>query len=157
MTHFLAPEENPDNSFDQPWQVEAFATVVSLTRRGVFTWPEWAETLASIAAEQPAAPGETITTAYYRQWTVALERLLDKYLGMSAPQLDERVELWRRAYLGTPHGRPIELGNYTNCPTRLAEHHDEHEHGHEHFMISREELLAKAKPVAIDRARKASV
>jgi S1-C subfamily serine protease len=39
----------------------------------------------------------------------ALERLVAAGGGLPAPVLAERVEAWRRAYLNTPHGRPVQL------------------------------------------------
>ena len=46
---------------------------------------------------------------YYRHWLNALERLCAAK-GL-APQGDvlQRTEEWRRAYLDTPHGKPVEL------------------------------------------------
>ena len=31
--------------FSEPWQAEAFALVVALHERGLFSWAEWAEAL----------------------------------------------------------------------------------------------------------------
>ena len=33
--------------FREPWEAQAFAMTVALYRRGLFTWPEWAETLGA--------------------------------------------------------------------------------------------------------------
>ena len=33
-------------TFEQPWQAEAFALTVGLHAAGVFSWPEWSQTLA---------------------------------------------------------------------------------------------------------------
>ncbi|MCC6777926.1 MAG: nitrile hydratase accessory protein, partial [Hyphomicrobiales bacterium] len=32
--------------FREPWEAQAFAMTLALYERGVFTWPEWAATLA---------------------------------------------------------------------------------------------------------------
>ena len=41
--------------FDAPWQAQAFALVVALHERGVFTWAEWAETLGAAVNRVDAA------------------------------------------------------------------------------------------------------
>ena len=47
---------------------------------------------------------------YFEHWVAALELLLaDKNLTDSAA-LRERKEAWVEAYLHTPHGQPVELG-----------------------------------------------
>ena len=62
--------------FREPWEAQAFALTVSLYRRGLFTWPEWAATLAEEIKRAQAGrrprPGDT----YYRHWLAALERIV---------------------------------------------------------------------------------
>ncbi len=95
--------------FAEPWQAQAFAMTVRLSAEGHFTWPEWVQYLsAEIAAEEAAEAGDPLDI-YYRQWLVALEKLVaDKGLA-SAAEMTGRKDDWRRAYLNTPHGKPIEL------------------------------------------------
>ena len=59
--------------FDEPWQAEAFAMVVALHERGVFTWAEWADTLSQ-EVKRPGAAADG--SDYYQCWLRALERLL---------------------------------------------------------------------------------
>ena len=33
--------------FKEPWEAQAFAMTLALHERGVFAWPEWAETLGA--------------------------------------------------------------------------------------------------------------
>src|SRR5215475_5878151 len=62
--------------FREPWEAQAFAMVVALQERGLFTWNEWAETLgAEIKAAQQAGDPDTGAT-YYRHWLAALERMV---------------------------------------------------------------------------------
>ena len=44
--------------FAEPWQAQAFAMAVQLHERGLFTWPEWAETLGRRIRLAPAQPGD---------------------------------------------------------------------------------------------------
>ena len=46
---------------------------------------------------------------YYGAAVAALETLLGRMGSISRNALDDRTEQWRRAYLHTPHGRPVEL------------------------------------------------
>jgi nitrile hydratase accessory protein len=100
------PAGSPDGPvFAEPWQAGAFALVVALHEKGLFTWPEWAAALSdSIAAGRDA-------DEYYAQWLDALERILAAK-GVAEPEtLKAIAESWRRAAEATPHGQPILLGN----------------------------------------------
>lgn len=95
--------------FAEPWQAHAFAIVLSLHERGLFTWPEWADHLSrAIRAAQRAGDPDNGDT-YYQHWLDALEALLiDK--GVAAPlALTALRQAWRLAAETTPHGQPIEL------------------------------------------------
>ena len=54
-----------ERTFAEPWEAQAFALVVSLNERGLFSWSEWTEAVA-------AAPEE----GYYERWLATLERFL---------------------------------------------------------------------------------
>src|SRR5665213_3319692 len=54
--------------FREPWEAQSFAMALALYERGIFTWPEWAATLAAeIARAQDAGDSDTGET-YYRHW-----------------------------------------------------------------------------------------
>ena len=100
-----APEAQ---AFNAPWEAQAFALVVALCERGLFTWPEWTEALAAAVQSQRA---DDDGSAYYSYWLQALEQLAcDKGL-TSASLLVAREAAWRRATEATPHGEPILLEN----------------------------------------------
>jgi nitrile hydratase accessory protein len=91
-----------DPVFDAPWQAEAFAIVVALHQRGLFSWPEWAETLgAEIKSGDP----------YYDCWLRALETMLRAKSVATEAEIDQLTEAWHRAAHATPHGKPILLEN----------------------------------------------
>lgn len=91
-----------DLKFSEPWEAQAFAMVISLHARGVFTWSEWAQTLAAQIAADPHR-------RYYESWLAALEHIVEaKHVMQNAERLD-RIDAWDRAARATPHGRPIEL------------------------------------------------
>jgi nitrile hydratase accessory protein len=94
-----APEPH---TFEEPWQAQAFAIVVSLSERGVFTWGEWTAALSAEIARAPERP-------YYEAWLDALEALLHSKAVTSPGELSDLAEAWREAAEATPHGQPIVL------------------------------------------------
>jgi nitrile hydratase accessory protein len=95
--------------FSEPWQAQAFAMTLALHRQGIFTWPEWADTLAAeIAAAQTAGDADLGDT-YYRHWLAALERLMAAKGLTTAAELASHRQAWAHAAERTPHGQPITL------------------------------------------------
>jgi len=92
--------------FAAPWQAHAFAMVVALHEKGLFTWPEWA---AALAAEIKAAGDRDTGDTYYAHWLAALERLLAAKRVTTADALARYRDAWDTAAHRTPHGAPIEL------------------------------------------------
>jgi nitrile hydratase accessory protein len=100
--------ENP-RVFAEPWQAHAFALAVRLSEAGCFTWPEWTAALSEqIQADQRGGDPDLGAT-YYHHWLGALERLCARKNLVNVESLLQRREQWRRAYLNTPHGQPVEL------------------------------------------------
>lgn len=95
--------------FREPWEAQAFAIVVSLHQKGVFTWTQWAETLAATITSAQAAGDPDTGESYYQHWLAALETLLRQHEILSVSELAHRQQAWRDAAARTPHGQPIEL------------------------------------------------
>ncbi len=94
--------------FSEPWQAEAFAMVVALHRRGLFTWSEWAAALSEqVHRDEAAADGHD----YYQHWLAALERILVDKGVAGLDEIDALTVAWQRAALATPHGKQILLEN----------------------------------------------
>ena len=92
--------------FEEPWQGEAFALVLSLQRCGHFGVHEWTEALAhQVAADRESGA----TRTYHHQWLAALEALLAAKALVGEAERDARKNAWREAYLATPHGQTVEL------------------------------------------------
>ena len=100
--------------FSQPWQAQAFAMTLSLHQQGLFTWPEWAQTLAEEITAAQAAGDADVGDTYYQHWLAALERMVAQKGASSAAELETHRQAWDRAADRTPHGQPIELqpGDY---------------------------------------------
>src|SRR5690349_24501214 len=70
------PRDDEGPVFREPWQAQAFAMALKLHERGVFTWPEWAATLADEIKRAQAAGDPDTGETYYLHWLAALERLV---------------------------------------------------------------------------------
>ncbi|MEZ5865848.1 MAG: nitrile hydratase accessory protein [Geminicoccaceae bacterium] len=77
--------------------------------RGLFTWPEWAATLAAEISSTPSIGDSADGSTYYRHWLAALERLVMAKGVASGSSLAELATAWQAAAEATPHGRPIVL------------------------------------------------
>ena len=92
-------------TFEEPWQAEAFALTVGLHAAGVFSWPEWSQTLAVEIARLAERGRED----YFGCWLNALETLLTEKGVATRSDLTELAVAWREAYRSTPHGQPVRL------------------------------------------------
>ncbi|ATU91085.1 nitrile hydratase accessory protein [Phyllobacterium zundukense] len=94
--------------FAEPWQAEAFAMVLALHDRGLFTWDEWASAL-SAQLKRPGALDDG--SDYYQCWLAALESLIAAKNIAGKDDIDQLTAAWQRAAHATPHGQPIKLEN----------------------------------------------
>ncbi len=95
--------------FREPWEAQAFAMALALHERGLFTWPEWAATLADEIKRAQAAGDPDTGETYYRHWLNALERIVAAKGLADAQMLARYRDAWDRAAERTPHGTPIAL------------------------------------------------
>lgn len=137
--------------FGQPWHAQAFGTAMALAQAGAFDWATWVETFSNVIRAHPQRESESSEDAYYRQWLAALETLTGRSGLISATEIQRTAEHWRRSYLNTPHGKPVELSR--EWPAVDREHHDDHhhDHGHEHAHHHGAAQRASA-PIAISTA-----
>lgn len=103
------PVDQGEPVFGEPWEAHAFAMAVRLHERGVFTWPQWAATLADEIERAQAAGDPDTGETYYHHWLAALERLVAETGAASTDDQERTRDAWRRAADRTPHGTPIEL------------------------------------------------
>ena len=95
--------------FAEPWQAQAFAIVLSLHQRGVFTWPEWAQALAAQITSAQLNGDADLGDTYYQHWLAALEALVAGKGAATRDELAQTQHAWERAADRTPHGQPIQL------------------------------------------------
>jgi nitrile hydratase accessory protein len=103
------PRDEDGPVFREPWEAQAFAMALSLHERGLFTWSEWAATLAEEIKRAQANGDPDLGNTYYRHWLAALERLVAAK-GVASLAVQHRYrDAWDHAADRTPHGRPSEL------------------------------------------------
>jgi nitrile hydratase accessory protein len=105
----IDPRSGDAPVFREPWQAHAFAMVVQLHERGLFTWGEWAQALAEQIASAQARGDPDLGDTYYDHWLATLEGLVARKGAASADELQRTAQAWDRAAGRTPHGQPIEL------------------------------------------------
>lgn len=108
VTHSRGIKPNGDTPvFAEPWQAEAFAMVIALHQKGLFTWNEWANALSG-QLKRPGALDDA--SDYYQCWLLALSLITLKNIA-GKDDIDKLTAAWQRAAHATPHGQPIKLEN----------------------------------------------
>jgi nitrile hydratase accessory protein len=105
--------------FNEPWQAQAFAITLALHNRGLFTWPQWAQTLSECIQSAQGQGDPDRGSTYYHHWLSAIEQITTSLGLVCGEQLDARQAAWRAAAARTPHGQPIEL---SGAEQALPEH-----------------------------------
>ena len=103
------PNTEVGQVFAEPWQAQAFALAVQLSRQGYFTWSEWADALGKELANAVELGEDDDGSEYYFHWLAALEKLVTGKGLTDVAALFERKEAWADAYRHTPHGKPVHL------------------------------------------------
>jgi len=85
------------HSFDQPWEVRAFAMAVAAYHAGQYEWSEFQLSLID-SIRRWEAEGGTEPWSYYEHWLTALETVLAGSGALSDAALDDRT----KAVLTTP-------------------------------------------------------
>ena len=103
------PRDDEGPVFRAPWEAQAFAMAVSLHEQGLFTWKEWAATLAEVIGEVRLRGEVDTGERYYEHWLKALERIASHKGLVTEEMLQQRRDAWDDAARHTPHGQPIKL------------------------------------------------
>ena len=111
------PRDDDGPVFREPWEAQAFAMALALHARGLFSWTEWAATLADEIKRAQAAGDPDTGETYYRHWLATLENLIAEKGLTTADALHRYRDAWDHAADRTPHGQPIEL-----TPADFAHH-----------------------------------
>jgi nitrile hydratase accessory protein len=103
------PADSDGPVFSAPWEAQAFALVLSLYDKGLFSWPEWAAALAEEIKRAQAAGDPDTGETYYRHWLAALEKMLTMKKLTTPERLASFHRAWHNAAARTPHGTAIAL------------------------------------------------
>jgi len=103
------PRDDDGPVFREPWEAQAFAMALALHERRLFTWSEWAATLAEEIKHAQAAGDPDTGETYYLHWLNALERIVAAKGIATSDMLHRYRDAWDHATDRTPHGKPIEL------------------------------------------------
>ena len=108
----IAPRATGDDEairFAEPWHAQVLAIANGLAEAGLFSRGDWAAALGAALRRAEAAGEPDNDATYYAAALAALEGLVAERSPEAGGSLEGRVEAWRRAYLRTPHGKPVEL------------------------------------------------
>jgi nitrile hydratase accessory protein len=103
------PLDDQGPVFKEPWEAKAFAIVLRLHERGLFTWTEWAGALTQEIRAAQAIGDEDLGDTYYQHWLRALEAMVADKGAASIDELTQYRQAWAEAAERTPHGSAIEL------------------------------------------------
>ncbi len=103
------PRDDDGPVFSAPWEAQAFAMTLALHARGLFTWSEWAASLADEIKRAQASGDPDSGQTYYRHWLATLEKLVAAKGVATSDILHRYRDAWDHAADRTPHGMPIEL------------------------------------------------
>ena len=70
------PHDADGPVFREAWEAQAFAMTLMLHEQSVFTWTEWAATLALEITAAQSAGDPDLGLTYYHHWLNALEHLV---------------------------------------------------------------------------------
>ena len=76
-----------DKNFDEPWHANLFALTVSLSKSGVFSWPEWVSIFSSNLAAKEIK--DNCSRDYFSVWLFSLEEVLLRKNQISKENLRE--------------------------------------------------------------------
>lgn len=97
--------------FTDPWQAQALALADTLVKNGLFSASEWSERLGQTLRDAQAEGAEDCQQTYYACVLQTLEILISQHSDIDSDAMAGKRADWEQAYLSTPHGEPVILGN----------------------------------------------
>ena len=106
------PSDAEGPVFREAWEAQAFALVILLHKRGLFTWKEWTSLLSEEIWNAQASGDPERGSTYYHHWLKALERIVALKGIASLDAIKDLTLAWEEAAHHTPHGKPIAPPSY---------------------------------------------
>jgi len=94
------PMANGEIVFTEPWQGRIFGMAVALSEAGVFTWPEFQQSLIAAIGKWDIQAQAEAPYEYYEHFANALDQLMEVKGFVSNIELDARAS----EYAARPHG-----------------------------------------------------
>ena len=102
-------DDAPSPVFEEPWHAQVFAITVALNEAGVFQWTDWASRFSATLKQQGLTRDLNGGSDYFHAWIETLEDfLVDQKIALP-DELQVLKFAWERAYLQTPHGKPVKI------------------------------------------------
>ena len=98
--------------FQNPWHGQIFAITVQLSENGNFSWTEFVEIFGISLKEARLKLSDLDgNDDYFNCWLTALEKIIIlKKIG-DTDILSLLKDDWSKAYLSTPHGKPVKINS----------------------------------------------
>ena len=100
----------PEPVFAEPWHAQVFALTVHLNETGRFAWPDWVERFSATLKRHGLSRDLDGGDDYFNAWLETLETFLDEDGSAVKGEVAPIKVVWEQAYLTTPHGAPVRLG-----------------------------------------------
>ena len=94
--------------FDEQWQAQALAMADLLIQSEQVSANQWSQTLGKHLNVLQTGQADN-QLSYYQAVLNALEELIQQNKLLTNKQIGNREQAWKKAYLSTPHGQPVEL------------------------------------------------
>jgi nitrile hydratase accessory protein len=82
------PRRNGEPVFDAPWEARAFGIAVALHEKGIYSWRDFSQELATAIVE---AERHDHDSTYYERWCAALEKLAKASGLVTQDEVDQRM------------------------------------------------------------------
>ena len=100
-----------DPVFDEAWQAQALAMADNLVRSGLFSANDWSDALGQSLKQSVDRTDVDSQLTYYLCVLETLEKLIADHSDINTQLMDKKRADWEQAYLSTPHGQPVNLGD----------------------------------------------
>ena len=101
----------PEPVFEQPWHAQVFALTVAMNEAGQIEWPVWAARFSAVLKREGLDRDLDGGDDYFRAWLATLEAMLAEQGAASEPEVRTLRDAWEVAFLTTPHGQPVRVGD----------------------------------------------
>jgi nitrile hydratase accessory protein len=101
-----------DIVFKSPWHSQLFAMTIQLSEQGNFKWVEFVEVFGeALNNKRLKLISLDGNDDYFNCWLTALEKIIILKKIADIDVLSLLKDDWTKAYLSTPHGKPVKINS----------------------------------------------